>query len=87
VGLLKMKIDTTPAKNRSIYFSVEALINGVASVIGGMTSTALIGCLEGLGQGLLRYVFLVGAAGMTLCAALTLWSEKKTKRIRRSEDT
>ena len=87
VGLLKMKIDTTPAENRSIYFSVEALINGVASVIGGMASTALIGCLEGFGQGMLRYVFLVGAAGMTLCAALTLWSEKKTKRIRRSEDT
>lgn len=72
VAFLKLQVETIPAEARSIYFSVNATLNGVASLVGASVCTALIGVIEavspaGMANANLKYIFLIGAGSVVLC--------------------
>ncbi len=79
VGFLKMEISVTPEENRSVYFTLKSLAGCVVSILTSLFSTALIGILETYNPDLLRYLFLIGAFGMGICAALCYTVYQKLK--------
>lgn len=76
VGFLEMQVDTAPAASRSLYFSVTATMNGLASFAGSMVCSALIETILLLApasaNGNLRIIFCVGLVGALLSAVLSL---------------
>ena len=46
IGTLELRIATSPAELRSVYFSAYSLISGLASLIGTSLCSALLGMLE-----------------------------------------
>lgn len=71
VGFLKMQVETMQEDARSVYFSVNATLNGAASFLGTTACSALIGTLEavsapGMEDANLKYIFVVGAVGALL---------------------
>ena len=63
VGLLKLQVETIPEHERSVYFSVNSTLNGIASLTGSAACSGVIFLFEkiwGAGTPNLRLVFLAG---------------------------
>ncbi|MEG2454627.1 MAG: MFS transporter [Oscillospiraceae bacterium] len=83
VGILQLQVDTTPAETRSVYFSANAVGNGVAAFLGTTLCSAFIGGVEaaaGAASGdYLRYAFLIGAAGVGVTMVLSRFIPEKRR--------
>ncbi|MEG1239995.1 MAG: MFS transporter [Oscillospiraceae bacterium] len=81
VGILHLQVDTTPAATRSIYFSANAVGNGIAAFLGTALCSAFIGAIQaaaGAGSdGYLRYAFLIGGAGILVTMVLSRFIPEK----------
>lgn len=80
VGFLQLQVDTSPAENRSMYFSVISTMNGVASLAGSVLCSALIQLLDTMGgEAMLRWVFAAGIVGTLASMAAAQCIRSKTK--------
>ncbi|MEG1878324.1 MAG: MFS transporter [Pseudoflavonifractor sp.] len=75
VAFLQLQVDHTPEATRSIYFSANAVGNGLASFAGTILCSVLIGGIEhafgAAANDYYRYAFLIGAAGIAATMALS----------------
>ena len=62
-GNTNIDIMAVPAPQRSIYYSVKAMLSWIVTVISSTLLTAIVKVLETLQPELLRYIFLPGAIG------------------------
>ncbi|MEG0769503.1 MAG: MFS transporter [Ruthenibacterium sp.] len=63
IGFFKMQIAAAPAQGRSTYFAVNAAVCGIASVVGTLACSVLVGLLErNFGTASLGLIFMVGVA-------------------------
>ncbi|MEG0896298.1 MAG: MFS transporter [Ruthenibacterium sp.] len=76
VGFLELQVNTAPSASRSLYFSVTASMNGLASFIGSLVCSALIEAIVQMApatvNSTLRSIFCVGLVGALLSAVLAL---------------
>lgn len=67
IGLFKYQIAYTHEDTRSVYFSVNSTLSGIAAAVAGVASSALVGLLETLSENPPFWViFVIGGAGVLL---------------------
>ncbi|NCC07040.1 MAG: MFS transporter [Clostridia bacterium] len=80
VAYLKMQVASTPADERSIYFSTTAFCNGIAALTGSALCSLTISSFQAA-EISLKYIFIIGAACILLSLAFECHNEKKARKI------
>ncbi len=71
VSFLQLQVSSMPKQaDRTIYFSLLAMLNGVASLLGSAACSSLIGVFESTSSQDLRPIFAIGIIGITISVLL-----------------
>ncbi len=89
IGFLQLQVNTMHKKSeRTVHFSLVAMLNGVASLSGSAISSVLITVLSISPNGDLRPIFVIGIVGIIITV---IWAQKinmpKNNRARRINET